>query len=84
MASFTEYAVEHAALAGLEIVGWHVRDGAEIAPGETAGGCDDYGQIVMAQRLRDAPAHLDATLPAEALNGAFRKRTCNHALVAAR
>lgn len=32
--SFTESAVEQAALAWLESVGWQVRNGAEIAPSE--------------------------------------------------
>ena len=34
MSAFTESVVEDAALAGLESVGWSVRRGAEIAPGE--------------------------------------------------
>lgn len=32
--TFTESIVEQAALAWLESVGWQVRNGAEIAPGE--------------------------------------------------
>ena len=34
MQSFTESVVEQAALAWLEILGWRVRHGLEIAPGE--------------------------------------------------
>ena len=57
-ASFTESVVEQAALAWLEGVGWRVRSGAEIAPGEPAAERDDYGQVVLAQ--------LNPALPAEA------------------
>ncbi len=50
MTAFTESVVEHAALAWLESVGWSVRRGAEIAPGEP------YGQVVLAQQLRYCPS----------------------------
>ncbi len=36
MTAFTESVVEQAALAWLESVGWIIRNGAEIAPGESA------------------------------------------------
>jgi hypothetical protein len=72
---FTESVVEQAALAWLESVGWRVRSGAEIAPGEPAAERDDYGQVVLALRLRDALARLNPALPAEALDDAFRKLT---------
>lgn len=71
----TESVVEQAALAWPASVGWRVRNGTEIAPGEFAAERDDYGQVVLAQRLRDALACLNAALPAEALDDAFRKLT---------
>jgi type I restriction enzyme R subunit len=73
--AFTESVVEQAALAWLESAGWQVRNGAEIAPGEPAAERDDYGQVVLAQRLRDALARLNPALPAEELDDAFRKLT---------
>ena len=73
--SFTESEVEKAALAWLESTGWSVRHGADIAPGEPAAERDDYAQVVLAQRLRDALARLNPALPAEALDDAFRKLT---------
>ena len=73
--TFTESIVEQAALAWLEGVGWQVRNGAEIAPGEPAAERDDYGQVVLVQRLRDSLARLNPALPAEALDDAFRKLT---------
>ena len=71
----TESVVEQAALAWLESIGWTVRNGAEIAPGELAAERADYGQVVLEQRLRDALARLNPGLPAEALEDAFRKLT---------
>ncbi|NOT32737.1 MAG: type I restriction endonuclease subunit R [Candidatus Eisenbacteria bacterium] len=73
--TFSESVVEQAALAWLESSGWSVRNGADIAPGESAAERDDYGQVVLAQRLRDALARLNPQLPADALDDAFRKLT---------
>jgi len=73
--AFTESVVEQAALSWLESVGWQVRSGADIAPGEPTAERDDYGQVVLAHRLRDALARLNASLPAEALDDALRKLT---------
>ncbi|MDH3210485.1 MAG: HsdR family type I site-specific deoxyribonuclease, partial [Burkholderiaceae bacterium] len=75
MTAFSESVVEQAALAWLESAGWQVRSGAEIAPGEPVAERDDYRQVVLAQRLRDALARLNPVLPAEALDDAFRKLT---------
>ncbi len=73
--AFTESVVEEAALAWLASAGWQVRNGAEIAPGEPAAERDDYAQVVLGTRLRDALARLNPTLPAEALGDALRKLT---------
>jgi type I restriction enzyme R subunit len=72
---FSESAVEEAALAWLETVGWSVRNGAEIAPGELFAERNDpnYGDVVLEQRLRDALARLNPALPGEALDDAFLK-----------
>ena len=75
MSGFSESVIEQAAIAWLESTGWRVRNGAAIAPGEPAAERDDYGQVVLTQRLRDALARLNPALPAEALDDAFRKLT---------
>ncbi len=75
MTSFTEAVVEQAALAWLERIGWTVCEGTVIAPGEPAAERDDYGQVVLTQRLRAALARLNPALPAEALDDAYRKLT---------
>jgi type I restriction enzyme, R subunit len=75
MTSFTESVVEQAALAWLESIGWQIRNGTEIAPGEPTAERDNYGQAILAQRLRDALARLNPALPAEGLGDAYRKLT---------
>src|SRR6266481_5463579 len=71
----TESVVEQAALAWLEAVGWRVVYGPDIAPDTPAAERRDYGEVVLTQRLRDALARLNPTLPAEAIEDAFRKLT---------
>jgi len=52
----TESAVEAAALTWLKSAGWQMCNGAGISPGVLAGERDDYRQIVLYRRLRDALA----------------------------
>jgi len=73
--TFTESVVEDAALTWLAGLGWAVKHGPEIAPGELSAERSDYGQVVLEQRLRDALAQLNPNLPPEALNDASRKLT---------
>jgi len=73
--AFTESVVEEAAVAWLESTGWQVAHGPDIAPDMPAAERADYGEVVLAQRLRDALSRLNPTLPAEALEDAFRKLT---------
>jgi len=73
--AFTESVVEKAALAWLESIGWRITHGPDIAPDMPAAERRDYGEVVLAQRLRDALARLNQALPAEALEDAFRKVT---------
>jgi len=73
--TFTESTVEEAALAWLESTGWQVAHGPDIAPDMPAAERAYYGELVLARRLCDALARLNPTLPAEALDDAFRKLT---------
>lgn len=75
MTSFTESTVEEATLAWLEALGFGIKYGREIAPGELFSERKDYDQVVLAQRLRDAVARLNPELPPDALDEAFRKIT---------
>jgi type I restriction enzyme R subunit len=73
MKGFTESIVEQAALAWLESKGYSVLSGLEIAPGETAAEREDYGQVVLERRLRQALQRLNPKIPSDALEEAFRK-----------
>ncbi|WP_374425432.1 type I restriction endonuclease subunit R [Paracoccus sp. (in: a-proteobacteria)] len=69
----TESVVEQAALAWLESIGWQVVNGAEIAPNEPDAERENYGQVALERRLRDALARNNPKLPFEALEDALRK-----------
>ena len=69
----TESVVEQAALAWLESIGWQVVNGAEIAPGELDAERENYRQVVLERRLRDALARTNSKLPSGALDDALRK-----------
>ena len=75
-AGFTESVVEEAALAWLEGLGYAVRHGPDIAPGEPAAERDRLRRGGPgAAPARGARAASTPTLPAEALDDAFRKLT---------
>ena len=73
MTTLTESDVEQVALDWLASVGWKVAHGPEIAPDSLDAERTDYGEVVLAKRLRDALAELNRHLPADALDDAFRK-----------
>ena len=75
MTVLTEAVVEDAALAWLESLGWTIAHGPDIAPGAATEERTDYGQVFLEHRLRDALARLNPSLPADALDDAFRKLT---------
>ena len=75
MTTLTESDVEQVALEWLANVGWQVSYGPDIAPDTAGAERTDYGQVVLAQRLRDALARLNPDLPSEALGDAFHKLT---------
>ena len=73
--AFSESVIEQAALAWLESLGYLILSGLEIAPGEPAAERDNYGQVVLEYRLRQALARLNPQVPTDALEEAFRKLT---------
>ena len=80
MAGLTESVVEDAALAWLESLGYAIKHGPDISPaGDTLTLAlsqkerEDYSEVVLGQRLREALVRLNPTLPAEAIDDAFRK-----------
>jgi len=73
MTTITEADVERAALDWLFDLGWQIVHGPDIAPDSPNTERGDYGQVVMEQRLRDALAALNPTLPSSALDDAYLK-----------
>lgn len=78
----TESVVEDAALAWLEDLGYAIKHGPDISPGGDTFTLalsqrerERYAEVVLAQRLRDALARLNPSLPLEAIEDAFRKLT---------
>ena len=72
---FTESIVEEAALAWLDGLGYSILYGPTIAPGEAAAERADYGEVILADRLRQSLRRLNAQAPPDALEEAFRKVT---------
>ncbi|MFZ3358405.1 MAG: type I restriction endonuclease [Xanthobacteraceae bacterium] len=73
--TFTESIVEEAALGWLEALGYAVLHGPSIAAGEPAAERKDpnYRDVILEYRLQSALARLNADLPSEALEDAYRK-----------
>ena len=59
MTTITEADVEEAALAWLADLGWRVEHGPDIAPDTPNAERDEYDQVVLERRLRDALAELN-------------------------
>jgi len=76
---FTESIVEDAGLAWLEGLGYAVLPGPQIAPGELYAEREDYTQVILQERLRQALLRLNPDLPPEAVEDTFRKLTCANA-----
>ncbi len=74
-AGFTESIIEQAAMAWFESLGYLILSGPEIAPGEAAAERDNYGQVVLEHRLRQALQRLNPAVPLDAIDEAFRKLT---------
>ena len=75
MTTITEAEVEQAALDWLTTLGWQVAHGSDIAPDTPDAERNDYVQVLLERRLRDALARLNPAMPALALDDAFRKIT---------
>ena len=71
----SEATVEQAALDWLGGIGWATANGRDVAPDATAAERVDYAQAFLPNRLRSAFERLNPSLPAEALEDAYRKLT---------
>ena len=70
-ATITEAIVEQTARDWLKNLGWTT----DLASGAVTEERTDYGQVILEQRLRDALTRLNPSVPADALDDAFRKLT---------
>jgi type I restriction enzyme R subunit len=70
-----ESTIEEAVLEWLGALEYSVIFGPTIAPGEPDAERDDYGQVVLERRLRQALQKLNPSVPEDALDEAFRKLT---------
>jgi len=75
MANLTESEIESAAMDWLAGLGYQTVFGPDIAPGMPGAERNDYGQVVLQRRLRQALQRLNPAVPADALEDAFRKLT---------
>ena len=75
MTTLSESTVEAAALEWLSTLGWQAAHGPDIAPDTPGAERDNYGQVVLEQRLREAFSRLNLSLPASVLDDALRKLT---------
>ncbi len=73
MSGLDESVVEELALDWLGSLGWGVAHGRDIAPDAAGAERSDYGQVVLAERLRAALREINPGLPAEALEDAGRR-----------
>ena len=71
----SEATVEDASLEWLNGVGWPIAYGPDIAPGGDAAEREDYAKAFLPNRLRNALARLNADLPTEAREDAYRALT---------
>lgn len=74
-AHFTESVVEDAALEWLAALGYGVAHGPEIGCGQPGAEREDWAQVVLRGRLRDALQRLNPQVPESALEEAFRRLT---------
>ena len=75
MTTITEADVESATLDWLVTLGWQVAHGPDIAPDRLGAERDNYSQVVLEGRLRNALERLNPDLDDQALETAFRRIT---------
>ena len=75
MTHFTESTIKETALKWLKDMGYTIVFGNDIAPDEPAAERENYGEVILSGRLKDALRRINPSVPAEALEDAFRKVT---------
>lgn len=70
---FREAAVESAAMAWLEVVGWRTLDGTYLAPDGPGAPRGSYADVVLLSRLEDALFKLNPDVGSDGITAALRK-----------
>ena len=86
MTYFTESTIEETTLGWLKEVRYTIVFGGDITPDEPAAERENYSEVILAGRGKDALKRINPNVPAEAVEDAFRKVTrpsspslvCNH------
>lgn len=73
MTPFVENDVEQAALLWFQELGYTIKSGPTIAPGETTAERAGFGEVVLAGRLRESLRRFNPSLSVDALDEAFRR-----------
>jgi type I restriction enzyme R subunit len=73
MTHFTESIIEQTALDWLKDLGYTIVYGSDIAPDESAAERENYGEVILAGRLKAALERINPNVPPEALEDAYRK-----------
>jgi type I restriction enzyme R subunit len=71
--SLNESIVEDAALEWFGELGYEIRHGPQLAPGEPAAERESFGEVLLVGRLREAIRPLNLSIPEEAREEALRK-----------
>ncbi|MEP7136268.1 MAG: type I restriction endonuclease subunit R [Chloroflexota bacterium] len=75
MTHFTESTIEETALAWLKDLGYTIVYGGDIAPEEPAAERENYGEVILSGRVKEALRRINPKVPPEALEDAYRKVT---------
>ena len=75
MSHFTESAIEQAGLGWFKELGYGIVFGGDIEPEKQAAERTDFGEVILAGRLISALERINPSIPADALEEAFRKVT---------
>ncbi len=75
MTHFAESTIEETALEWLNDLGYTLVFGNDIAPDEPAAERENYGEVILSRRLKDALKRINPKVPPEALEDAYRKVT---------
>lgn len=75
MTLINEDALEYSTIELLQTLGYDYKNGLEIAPDSESPERESYSDVVLNQRLKDALYKINRTMPADAIEEAFKKLT---------